>query len=278
MAKNRFSVRGVSLNGEWDDEAKVLLVRDLSGEVGIKGNVLGFDVDVIGDVGAAFDNCLRFRVKAIGKMPKMFHEMLLKVVTRFNKQLAKATKVTKDTVLIDPNKLMVEHGEIRILIQPTDLEAVEEVELGWREKVLDWTRRNAGSLAKDVVDYILTIPDMLGLLKRLMMDARIPGRVKAKIALSIAYVLSPIDVIPEAFAGPLGLVDDAYVLLMLVNDLATEIPEEIIREHWHGRPEVIEVLIQGQALAKFVATLPDGALKKILALFGRKNEEAGGRE
>jgi uncharacterized membrane protein YkvA (DUF1232 family) len=34
--------------------------------------------------------------------------------------------------------------------------------------------------------------------------------------LSLIYILSPIDLIPEAFLGPLGLIDDAGLLFILI--------------------------------------------------------------
>lgn len=268
MAKTRFDIRGISLRGEWDSEDRVLLVRDLGGEVTVKGNMLGRDFDITGEVEGTMENCLHFHVKSIGRVPPFFHEMILKWFAKFNRRWAGAVSETRDTLVIDPNRLVPENSDIRVFIEPTDFELADGMETTWRQKVLDWTQRNAGELAKDVVDYVLSIPDMLGLLKRLALDTRISRKVKAKIALYIAYVLSPVDLIPEILAGPLGLVDDTYVLLKLIRELATEIPEALIREHWRGRPEVLEVLIKGQAMARVATTLPNGVLKRLMRIFG----------
>lgn len=150
----------------------------------------------------------------------------------------------------------------------SDSNRADGLEASWRQKVLIWTERNAGSLAKDVVDYILIIPDMLGLLKRLAQDPRIAKKVKAKIAIYVAYVITPVDFIPEILTGPLGLVDDTYVLLKLLRELSTEIPEALIREHWKGRPEVLEILIKGQALARVATKLPNGMMRRLFRMFG----------
>ena len=45
---------------------------------------------------------------------------------------------------------------------------------------------------------------------------------KAKIILTIIYLLSPIDIIPEAVLGPLGLLDDGGALLYLLATLFSE--------------------------------------------------------
>lgn len=37
-----------------------------------------------------------------------------------------------------------------------------------------------------------------------------------QIAIILIYLLSPIDILPEALLGPLGLVDDAAAVLLLV--------------------------------------------------------------
>ena len=45
---------------------------------------------------------------------------------------------------------------------------------------------------------------------------------KAKIILTIIYLLSPIDIIPEAVLGPLGLLDDGGALFYLLATLFSE--------------------------------------------------------
>lgn len=45
---------------------------------------------------------------------------------------------------------------------------------------------------------------------------------KAKIIIYLIYLLSPVDIIPEIFLGPLGLIDDGTVLLALITTLLKE--------------------------------------------------------
>ena len=59
-------------------------------------------------------------------------------------------------------------------------------------------------------DLLLVLPDLTILLARLMRDRRVP-LVQKGIAISgVAYVLSPLDVLPALFFGPLGLLDDLF--------------------------------------------------------------------
>lgn len=49
---------------------------------------------------------------------------------------------------------------------------------------------------------------------RLLRDGRVPAWQKAIPVLTALYLLSPIDVLPEAIIGPFGLVDDFVVVLL----------------------------------------------------------------
>ncbi|MDZ4178483.1 MAG: DUF1232 domain-containing protein, partial [Coriobacteriia bacterium] len=52
--------------------------------------------------------------------------------------------------------------------------------------------------------YLLAAPDLLHLLCRLTVDKQVPASEKAKLAAAIAYFVSPLDVMPEGLAGPIG--------------------------------------------------------------------------
>lgn len=55
------------------------------------------------------------------------------------------------------------------------------------------------------------------------------------ILLSILYILFPLDIIPEAILGPLGLVDDGIVLLFL----GALIILKIIRPEWNDKIDAV---------------------------------------
>nr|WP_240018746.1 DUF1232 domain-containing protein [Mannheimia haemolytica] len=40
-----------------------------------------------------------------------------------------------------------------------------------------------------------------------------------KIAIILIYMFSPVDILPEAILGPLGLVDDAAALMLLIKTI-----------------------------------------------------------
>jgi uncharacterized membrane protein YkvA (DUF1232 family) len=280
----KFSIQGLTVNGEWDEESGMLLISGLEGSLGLEGRFLGLGADIRGAIDVAMDNYIRIKVQSIGKLPKFTIPGILNLVRTFNPQFAKAAIVKGDMILLDPNRLIpgslggeAQNG-LRVLVQPKTFEVAEETVGSFRENFLAWTEKNAGALMKDVVDILFTIPDMLMLLINLAKDPRIPPELKLKIALCIAYVLSPIDLIPEVIAGALGFLDDVAAMGLLIAKLVCEIPPDIIRDNWKGRPDVLDLLLQGHALTKALTELngklPDVILRKLVTLFGKREDEA----
>ncbi len=47
------------------------------------------------------------------------------------------------------------------------------------------------------------------------------------IVASIAYIVSPVDLLPELFTFPVGLIDDGLVATLLVTEVATILTEKM---------------------------------------------------
>jgi uncharacterized membrane protein YkvA (DUF1232 family) len=96
--------------------------------------------------------------------------------------------------------------------------------------------------AKQVLkEIILFIPNFVKLLWRLELDPRVPLREKAILAGVIAYVISPIDFIPD-FIPFLGYVDDVYLIALVLVAVLNATGEEVIIEHWDGNKNIILVV------------------------------------
>jgi uncharacterized membrane protein YkvA (DUF1232 family) len=65
---------------------------------------------------------------------------------------------------------------------------------------------------------------------RLLWDPRVPGWTKILPFVALAYIISPIDFIPDAFLG-LGQLDDIGILLLGVRLFTELVPEEIMLQH-----------------------------------------------
>ncbi len=112
-----------------------------------------------------------------------------------------------------------------------------------RAKIVNWAQ-NAGA-GKDVTNYILIVPDIVALMARLMQDPRVAASIKAEIAAASAYIVIPVDLMPEAIMGPAGLIDDAIVGMFALNRLVKAmgtVGEDILRQYWDGDEDVVLVM------------------------------------
>ncbi len=110
-----------------------------------------------------------------------------------------------------------------------------------RKDVKQWVNDNLDKENK-WADYILAAPDLFHLLCKLTADSEIPSNKKIKLVAGIAYFISPIDLLPEAFLGPIGYLDDIAVAAFILNDLINEVDPQIVRKHWAGEQDVLVLI------------------------------------
>ena len=115
----------------------------------------------------------------------------------------------------------------------------------WRDRIHRWIREKAGS---EWADFLALFPDLLMLCVGLATDKRIPKDLRSALAVAVAYVLSPFDLMPEAVVGVAGLVDDLGMLAMVLSivfgalDLETDVLREVLRDRWHGREDPVKTV------------------------------------
>lgn len=85
------------------------------------------------------------------------------------------------------------------------------------------------------------IPNFLRLLYGLMRDSRVPMAEKALLAGAIAYVLSPIDIIPDLLPF-IGQFDDLYLIALVTLRLVAHTSDDVIRDHWRGDQDITSVI------------------------------------
>src|SRR3954466_1224213 len=105
------------------------------------------------------------------------------------------------------------------------------------------TKLSRASTRSAARHLIREMPSLLKLLFRLMKDGRVPLKDKALFALVAAYVISPIDLIPD-FGGLLGMVDDLYLVGLSLGRLLASAGEDILLEHWDGDPRTLGFFIE----------------------------------
>jgi uncharacterized membrane protein YkvA (DUF1232 family) len=85
-----------------------------------------------------------------------------------------------------------------------------------------------------VKETLLALPRVAMLIPKLLGDRRVPFRIRTALLGLGIYLISPFDIIPDFIPG-FGQIDDAVVLLLLVDGILNQIDEKILLDHWTGR-------------------------------------------
>ena len=96
--------------------------------------------------------------------------------------------------------------------------------------------------ASGLRDMLLVLPDLTILLLRLLRDERVSVGDKGIALVGLAYVLSPIDLMPEFIFGPFGLIDDLVVISATLLRLVNHVHPDVVRCHWSGQGDALEVI------------------------------------
>jgi uncharacterized membrane protein YkvA (DUF1232 family) len=142
------------------------------------------------------------------------------------------------------------------------------IELNAREQRL-WDRLRAQVVqqepgaASGLRDMLLLLPDLTVLLFRLLRDPQVPPGAKAIAALGTAYVLSPIDLLPEILLGPLGFADDLLILAAALSRILNYVHPDLVRSHWSGQGDALDAI---QRLTEWSESL---LTRRLPSLLGR---------
>lgn len=145
------------------------------------------------------------------------------------------------------------------------------IELNARERRL-WDRLRAQVIhqepgaASGLRDLLLLVPDLAVLLFRLLRDPQVPPGAKALAALGTAYLLSPVDILPEILLGPLGFVDDLLVLTAALSRILNYVHPDLVRSHWSGQGDALEAI---QRLTEWSESLLTRRLPGLLGRVGK---------
>jgi uncharacterized membrane protein YkvA (DUF1232 family) len=91
-----------------------------------------------------------------------------------------------------------------------------------------------------IADLLLLLPDLVVLLARLLRDGRVPLGAKLTAAAGIAYVISPVDLMPEVLFGPLGILDDLVIAAAALSRVLNHVHPDLISAHWSGRGSALD--------------------------------------
>ncbi|MFE3643647.1 YkvA family protein [Streptomyces sp. NPDC059169] len=82
-------------------------------------------------------------------------------------------------------------------------------------------------------EAVRLLPDLLRLLKRLAADRTLPRGVRVRLALLMAYLAMPLDLIPD-FLPVIGYADDAIIVAFTLRGVVRRAGIDAVRAHWPG--------------------------------------------
>lgn len=133
----------------------------------------------------------------------------------------------------------------------------------FREKLAS---AGTGGVLARVGDLLLLLPDLVVLLFRLLREPQVPSGAKLIALLGVGYLFSPIDLIPEALFGPIGLIDDLIVAGAAVSRLVNYVHPDVVRAHWPGRGDALDAV---QRVSDWAETKLRSGLQRLVPLLRR---------
>jgi uncharacterized membrane protein YkvA (DUF1232 family) len=87
------------------------------------------------------------------------------------------------------------------------------------------------------------LPDLLRLLKRLAADPALPRGVRIRLWLLLAYLIIPIDLVPD-FIPIIGYADDAIIVAIALRSVIRHAGPEAIQNHWPGTTDGLTAIMR----------------------------------
>jgi uncharacterized membrane protein YkvA (DUF1232 family) len=85
------------------------------------------------------------------------------------------------------------------------------------------------------------VPDCVVLFRRVIGDPRVPRRRKLALGCLVAYLASPVDLVPDFVPG-IGQLDDAVVTALALRYVLRGAGPQLLREHWPGPDRSLALL------------------------------------
>ena len=104
--------------------------------------------------------------------------------------------------------------------------------------VILWLLRPKGVPVREI---LRVVPDVLRLLRSIISDKTAPTDVRLVIGLLFAWIVSPIDLIPE-FIPVLGPLDDVIVAVVALRYVRRRLGIEALRQGWVGSADGFTLL------------------------------------
>ena len=98
-------------------------------------------------------------------------------------------------------------------------------------------------------DVLRLLPDLVRLVEHLATDREMPRRIRTALALVLAFMASPIDVIPD-FIPVIGMADDVVLVALVLRWITRTAGPAALTKHWLGTPEGLNAVRRACGLSQ----------------------------
>lgn len=120
---------------------------------------------------------------------------------------------------------------------------------------------------RTLMGVIRELPNWLRMFLGLFRDPRVSTIDKVLVGAAIAYLLAPVDLIPDVIPF-LGQVDDVFLLVTALRRLMQNAGRRVILDHWSGDLKDLSELNLERVIAAAAFFLP-GRMRRRLKMIGR---------
>ncbi len=92
-----------------------------------------------------------------------------------------------------------------------------------------------------VEDYLRLLPDLVRMLKGLATDRSMPRRIRIAMVALLAFMASPIDLIPDVIPV-IGYADDVILIAVTLRWVARTAGVDALKRHWPGSPDGLDAV------------------------------------
>jgi uncharacterized membrane protein YkvA (DUF1232 family) len=118
---------------------------------------------------------------------------------------------------------------------------------------------------RTLMSTVKDLPSFLRLLGGLLTDRRVSNTDKLLVAGAIAYIVMPMDFIPD-YIPFLGEIDDLFVLVLALQRLIANAGRTVIQDHWMGDPSQLKELDLERILVAAAFFLPRRIRRRLRTL------------
>jgi len=128
--------------------------------------------------------------------------------------------------------------------------------------------RPQAGLKRSVLRAIRQIPSYLRLLVGLIGDRRVSKFDRILVLAAAAYLVSPLDFIPDVIPF-FGEVDDLFLLLTALQRLIANAGRTVLLDHWRGEPDELDDMNLARLASAAGFFLPIGLRRRLRKMAGR---------